>query len=179
MNWLKQNWPWLVFTVAIAAVVHVGLVIATPRVIMWRTMTTIARVGHGYNTIAHARRPTATSRGIVRPSPDLLYSTCVFDLDAAGGALRVHARGMPRTYWSVSAFDDDTNNFFVENDRQAKGGVDFIIAAPGHYVDTTLPVVAAPSVRGLVLFRTLINDETRLAEIDQARRGAACEPFKG
>ena len=179
MNWLKHNWPWLVFTLAIAAVVHVALVIATPHLIMWRTMTAIARSSHGYNTIAHARRPTAASHAIVRPSPDLLYSTCVFDLNAAGGALRVHASGMPRTYWSVSAFDDDTNNFFVENDRQAKGAVDFIITAPGHFVDTTLPVVTAPSVRGLVLFRTLISDEARLAEIDGARRGAACEPFKG
>jgi uncharacterized membrane protein len=178
MNWLKLNWPWLVFTVAIAAVVHVGLMIATPRFIMGRAMTRIAQ-GGGVNTIAHARRPTAASRGIVRPSPDLLYSTCVFDLDAAGGALRVHASGMPDTYWSVSAFDDDTNNFFVENDRQARGAVDFIITAPGHFVDTTLPVVTAPSMRGLVLFRTLINDETRLAEIDRGRRGAACEPFKG
>lgn len=177
MNWLKLNWPWLVFTVAIAAVVHVCLVIATPRFIMERAMTRIAQ--GGVNTIAHTRRPTAASRGIVRPSPDLLYSTCVFDLDAAGGALRVHASGMPDTYWSVSAFDDDTNNFFVENDRQARGAVDFVITAPGHFVDTSLPVVTAPSVRGLVLFRTLINDETRLAEIDRARRGAACEPFKG
>ncbi len=177
MTWLKLNWPWLVFTVAIAGVVHVGLMIATPHFIMERAMARIAQ--GGVNTIAHARRPTAASRGIVRPSPDLLYSTCVFDLDAAGGALRVHASGMPDTYWSVSAFDDDTNNFFVENDRQAKGAVDFIITAPGHFVDTTLPVVTAPSVRGLVLFRTLINNENRLAEIDRGRRGAACEPFKG
>ena len=177
MSWLKHNWGWIVATLVVAAIVHVALVIATPRVIMARAMATIAR--GGVNTIAHGRRPTATSRGIVRPSPDLLYSSCVFDLDAAGGALRVHASGMPDTYWSVSAFDDDTNNFFVENDRQAKGAVDFVITAPGHYVDTRLPVVTAPSARGLVLFRTLINDETRLAEIDRARRGAACEPFKG
>jgi uncharacterized membrane protein len=51
--------------------------------------------------------------------------------------------------------------------------------APGKFVDTKLRVVMAPGRRGLVLFRTLINDESRVAEIDRARRSAACEPFHG
>jgi uncharacterized membrane protein len=35
-------------------------------------------------------------------------------------------------------------------------------------------VVSAPTSRGIVLFRTLINDDARLAEIDQQRREAGC-----
>jgi uncharacterized membrane protein len=170
-------WRWILATLLVAAAVHVLSVWAVPRVIMWRAMSNIAKVG-GINAMGHGRRPTAASRGVVRPSPDLLYSTCVFDLGAAAGALRVHAAGMPRTYWSVSLFDAATDNFFVENDRKAGDGVDFVIAAPGKFVDTKLPVVTAPGPRGLVLFRTLINDETRVAEIDRARRQAQCEAFK-
>jgi uncharacterized membrane protein len=38
-------------------------------------------------------------------------------------------------------------------------------------------VIEAPTNRGIVLFRTLVNDETHIAEIDAARHYAACEPY--
>lgn len=177
MSAIRRNWMWLAAVLAVAAVVHVASVMLLPHVIMNRTMGAIAH-RTGVNKMAHAPRPTAAARGIVRPSPDLLYSTCVFDV--SGGPVRVHVSGMPDTYWSVSVFDNETDNFYVINDRQAKsGGVDFVIAAPGTRADRTKPpVVVAPSTRGLVLFRTLIDDDKRLAEIDAGRRHAACEPFK-
>jgi len=174
-----RNWKWLVATLVVALLVHGASVYFLPSYIMWRTMAAMSRLA-GENSIAHGPRPTSRSRAVVRPSPDLLYSTCVYDLDATGGAVRVHTQGMPQTYWSVSAFDMNTNNFYVRNDRQTKNGaVDFVLIAPGAFVDgTKLPVVIAPTRRGIVLFRTLINDETRFAEIDRARRNARCEPFK-
>lgn len=180
MNALVRNWPWLVATLLLALAVHVASVYLVPRFIMLRTMAAISR-NAGVNAISHGQRPTARSRGVVRPSPDLLYSTCIYDLGAAHGALRVHARDMPATYWSVSLFDADTNNFFVMNDHQAKNGaVDFLLISPGAFVDgNRLPVVIAPSERGIVLFRTLINDETHIAQIDAARRHAGCEVYVG
>ncbi|MEI9887029.1 MAG: DUF1254 domain-containing protein [Rhizomicrobium sp.] len=178
MSALARNWQWLAATLAVAVVVHVASVIAVPRLIMGRTMAVISKAG-GINAMAFGRRPTAAARGVVRPSPDLLYATCVYDLDAAGGALRVRASGMPKTYWSVSLFDAATDNFHVVNDRQAKGGaVDFVIVAAGApRIATPLPVVVSPTARGLVLLRTLIDDDKRLAEIDAARRHAACGPY--
>lgn len=177
MSAIRRNGMWLVAVLVVAAAVHVASVALLPHVIMNRTMGAIAH-RTGVNKMAHTPRPTAAARGIVRPSPDLLYSTCVFDV--SGGPVRVHANGMPSTYWSVSLFDDRTDNFYVINDRQAKsGGVDFLIAAPGTRADRAqLPIVVAPSNRGLVLVRTLIDDDKRLAEIEAARRHAACEPFK-
>jgi hypothetical protein len=41
-----------------------------------------------------------------------------------------------------------------------------------------LPAVAAPTRRSIVLFRTLVNDEARLAGIDAARHNATCQPYK-
>ena len=37
-----------------------------------------------------------------------------------------------------------------------------------------LPIVAAPANRGIVLLRTLINDEARIAELNAARRHIRC-----
>lgn len=172
-------WKWIAATLVVAVVVHVASVMALPRLIMNRTMGALAHAAHGRNHTMFGNRPTAANRGVVRPSPDLLYASCVYDLDAAGGAVRVHARGMPKTYWSVSLFDADTDNFFVENDRKAgDGSVDFLIVAPGYAGGGSLPTVTAPTARGIVLFRTLIDDDTRLAQIDRARRGAACEAYR-
>ncbi|HXC56092.1 MAG TPA: DUF1254 domain-containing protein [Rhizomicrobium sp.] len=178
MSALRRNWAWIAATLLLAAAVHVASVMLTPHVIMALTMRGIASRAGLLNHMVHGRRPTAASRGVVRPSPDLLYSSCVYDL--SGGPVRVHASGMPATYWSVSLFDADTDNFYVVNDRQAKtGGVDFLIVPPSQ--DRPLPgnVVRSPSLRGLVLVRTLIDDERHVAAIDAARRHAACEAYRG
>jgi uncharacterized membrane protein len=76
--------------------------------------------------------------------------------------------------------DANTNNFYALNDRQAKiGAADFLLIAAGTSAGAgRLPVVPAPTNRGIVLFRALIDDETDIAEIDAARHYAACEPYE-
>lgn len=170
----------MVATLLVAAVVHGVTVFFLPRLIMLRTVTGISKQASA-NAILHAPRPSSRSRGVVRPSPDMLYSICVYDLSAAGGAVRVSTHDMPETYWSVSLFDLDTNNFYALNDRQAKtGAADFLLTVPGASVESArLPVVVPPTDRGIVLFRTLINDDSRIAEIDAKRQFAACRPDTG
>jgi uncharacterized membrane protein len=177
---IARNWKWIAATLLVAAVVHGATVLLLPRLIMLRTVAGISKQASA-NTILHAPRPTSRSRGVVRPSPDLLYSICVYDLNAAGGAVRVSTHDMPETYWSVSLFDANTNNFYAVNDRQTKAGAaDFLLTLPGAAVESAgLPVVVPPTGRGIVLFRTLINDESRMAEIDAARHSAACIPYTG
>jgi uncharacterized membrane protein len=176
---IARSWRWIAATLLVALLAHGASVFFLPRFIMLRTTAGISKLVD-INTILHAPRPTWRSRGVVRPSPDLLYSICVYDLNAAHGAVRVHTHGMPETYWSVAVFDANTNNFYALNDRQAKtGDADFLLIAPGAPAGgSRLPTVAAPTNRGIVLFRTLINDETHIAEIDAARHRAACAPYK-
>jgi len=38
-------------------------------------------------------------------------------------------------------------------------------------------VVSAPTTKGLVLFRTLIDNDAREPELDRLRRDAKCEPL--
>jgi uncharacterized membrane protein len=172
MRWLARNWLYAAAALVIAAAVHVASVFYLPDLVMVRVMAGLTRAG-GVNTMLHGARATSASRAVVRPSPDLLYSTCVYDLDKAGGRLRVHATGMPNTYWSVSAFDARTDNFFVLDDRQAKSGAfDITLARPGAAHPGDIP---SPTARGVILVRTLIDDDSHLARIDAARRGAACE----
>jgi uncharacterized membrane protein len=167
---IARNWMWIAATLLVALVVHAASVLFLPHIIMLRTMAAISKSAN-INTILHAPRPTSRSRGVVRPSPDLLYSICAYDLTAAHGVVQVHTRDMPETYWSVSMFDANTNNFYALNDQQARtGAANFLLVAPGtSLVDGRLPVVAAPTNRGIVLFRTLVNDDARMTEIDAGR----------
>jgi uncharacterized membrane protein len=177
---IARSWKWIAATLLVAAVVHGATVFLLPRFIMLRTMAGITKLAGSTNTIVHAPRATWRSRGVVRPSPDLLYSICAYDLGATDGAVRVSTHDMPETYWSMSMFDADTNNFYALNDRQAKtGAADFLLVGPeGSAGAGRSPVVTAPTNRGIVLFRTLVDDESHIAEIDAARHNAACDPFK-
>jgi len=179
MSVIARNWKWIAATLAVAVIVHGASVLLLPRFIMMRTMAGMGRLAP-VNTVMHAPQATASSRAVVRPSPDLLYSVCVYDLGAGGGAVRVHTHDMPSSYWSVSVFDANTDNFYALNDRQAKtGAADFLLAAQGTSTESGgLPVVASPTNRGIVLFRTLVDSQADLAAIDAARHNAACEPYK-
>lgn len=172
MRWMK----WGVFTLLLAGAIHWAAVAYLPDVIMWQAMGRIG--GRAVNSITHGERATAAARAIVKPSPDLLYSTCVFDVSRR--PLKVTTAAPENTYWSVAFYASNTDNFFVLNDAKAQGKpTTIVIVGQGQTVppqpEGTL-VVSAPTKKGIVLFRTLINDEARETELDQARRTATCEP---
>lgn len=171
LRWAK----WGLFTLALATAIHWAVIAYAPTLIMWRVMGVIG--GRGANMIAHTERATAAARTIVKPSPDLLYSRCLYDVSRT--PMKVVTAAVPNTYWSVAFYAANTDNFFVLNDRQANGKpATIVLVGKGQTVppqpEGTI-VVSAPTPRGLVLFRTLINDDARLAEIDQERRAAKCE----
>jgi uncharacterized membrane protein len=171
---MRKYIPVAITILIIAVLTHLASVYLLPRAIMARVMHRIAE--QGTNEIHFGKRPDEHARAIVRPSPDLLYSTCAYDLSA--GPLRVTSPVPKATYWSVSLFDDATNNFYVRNDRQAKGTVDFVIVRAGEPKPAGVEAIESPTPTGLVLFRTLINDEKRLPQIDAFRHGAKCETWK-
>ncbi len=167
---------WIALTLVVAALVHVGTLYALPYVVMDRTLAILGES----NTMHHLVRADANSRKVVRPSPDLLYSACPYDLSK--GPLEVRATVPHDTYWSISAFDDDTNNWYVLDDRQTEHNkLDLVVQAPDREKEAAASgrrlVVTSPTQRGLLLIRTLINDEDRFAAIDRTRRLAACSPL--
>lgn len=174
---MRQRLAWIAAAVVAAAVVHLVVLYAVPWLVMGAAMRGVTG-GAGANTAVFPPRADETSRTIVRPSPDLLYAACVYDLSER--PLRIRAK-LPRgTYWSISMFAANTDNFFKLNDREVGAPrLDLVLALPGTGVD--LPgdarLVEAPTTRGIILTRTLVDDERRLAELDRARRLFVCEPF--
>ena len=172
-RWIR----WAIFVAMGAVAVHYAAVAALPNFIMWRVMSLAS--AKGTNNIVHTERSTAAARAIVKPSPDLLYSRCIYDVTRT--PLKVTTAAPAGTYWSVAFYASNTDNFYVLNDTAAKGqAATIILMGQGQSIppqpEGTL-IVTAPTSRGLVLLRTLINDDTREAEIDKARQAATCEPL--
>ncbi|MDX2171020.1 MAG: DUF1254 domain-containing protein [Deltaproteobacteria bacterium] len=172
-----RGWAtWLLVTLGLAVVVHVAAVRLLPYGIMWVVMRRGAEVA-GWNAPLHPPLATSAARAIVRPSPDLAYTSCMFDVRAA--PLLVSAP-VGNGYASVSMFADNTDNFFALNDRQAEGAsIDVVVAGPH-----TPPfdaggrrVVRSPSDRGIVLVRRVVENPEHFVAVDQLRRRARCEPL--
>lgn len=168
---------WLLLAVVVAAVAHVLTVWLLPRAVMRVATNRLAELA-GFNHAVYPPRADERARAIVRPSPDLLYASCAFDV--ASGPVRIRAVVPQDTYWSLSMFAANTDNFFVVNDRAVTAGaVDLVLAASGTKVD--LPpgatLVEAPSARGIVLTRAVVAGTDRLAELDEVRRRFTCAPL--
>jgi len=173
LRWLK----WIAFVSLLSAAIHVTVIAYMPDFIMWRAMAVMG--SRGANTIVHADRAPAASRAIVKPSPDLLYSHCVFDVTR--NPVKIVTAAPTDTYWSVAFYAANTDNFFVLNDTAAGGKpATIIILGSGQSVPEQAEgtmIVSPPTKRGVVLFRALINDDAREPELDRQRRAATCEPL--
>lgn len=145
-----------------------------------RTFARQALARQGRNVAVHVPPITAASRAVVRPSPDLLYTACVFDVSQR--PLHIHAVAADG-YVSVSAFGSDTSNFFVRDVTAGSGEMPRtldVVLVHGR-TPATLPrgavVVRAPDARGLVLFRTLITDPARIQHLRQSvQLQQSCNP---
>jgi uncharacterized membrane protein len=131
-----------------AIVVHFAFVFATPRLLM---NVAIERIGAD-NAWRVSDRVTAASRQIVRPSPDFAYSACAFDL---GQGPVVIAVAPWNTYWSLSLYGANSDNFFVIDDREARRGVEITLVRRGQAGERNSRMVESPSTRGIALIRRL------------------------
>jgi hypothetical protein len=153
-----------------------------PAFMMGKAMDRIEAVGPGYNAVFHGPINDETSRRVVRPSPDILYSVCLYDLTDGPVDLNV-PWPTDGSYASVSFYDADTNNFAVLNDRDAEidgtTGV-FLVRHPGfasfpnYELRPDQRFEVSPSLRGLALYRRVLMGDTPVELADAERREFDC-----
>jgi len=196
-----SRWRALWLFLALVPVFNGLTVLVLPTVINHLVMHRIAAQGVAQATVAHptprqsdvlvrqglnvalpAPRATADARTVVRPSPDLLYTACVFDL--ADGPLHLRAP-VPPGYLSLSAFSADSSNFFAMNDGDATVNADGqreLHVVLSRHANIPVPegakLVVSPSTRGLVLFRLLVREDERASLLrEQFQWQQRCEPI--
>jgi uncharacterized membrane protein len=165
----------LLIVLATAAVVHLAVILATPNLLMAVAFKRLSADGTMVNTMIHPPRTTEASRAIVRPSPDLAYASCAYDLSK--GPVRVKA-AKASDYMSVSVYAANSDNIFAINDRQAPDGVDLVIVGKGQSAPSGAAlVVQSPTQRGIVLERRLAPTAETFAAADLARKQDVCAPL--
>jgi uncharacterized membrane protein len=149
--------------------------LAIPRGIMRIAVGRLGEAG-GINRMLHAPLPGPGRRTVVRPSPDLAYSSCPFDLSA--GPLLIEVAPVEAPYWSLSVFDARTDVAFVRNNRDTGGRpVRIALALDGQQVPEGVETVRLDAPKGVALLRILVEDRARFAPLDRARRASSCRPL--
>ncbi len=132
------------------------------------------RLGQGgTNRMSYGNLATPARQPVVRPSPDLAYASCPYDLSA--GPLAIDVTPVPGRYTSLSIFDAATDVIFVRNDVEA-GGKPFriVVARDGQTVPAGADVVRTNHDRGIALIRLLLKDPAEIGALDAVRRQSSC-----
>jgi uncharacterized membrane protein len=172
---MRRALVWALAIAAGAALVHLAAVAALPRAIMSRVLAGLGAQA-GANVFVHPPLATAESRAVVRPSPDLAYSSAVFDVSER--ALRIEVP-LSAPYTSLSGFAANTDNFFALNDRTAGSDpIDVVLVGPStpRAGLAGLSVVESPSDRGVLLVRRVVPSADAFAGIDAIRQRARLTP---
>lgn len=144
----------------------------TPGFLMSRATDRVAAAGQ-WNAMSFAPLATDQSRTIVRPSPDLAYASCAFDVSK--GPVVVEALPVPAPYWSLSVFDDQTNAVFVRNSSQTGNRpVRIAIVKPGVSAPAGYEPVPVTGDKGIALIRVLVADRGQFPLLDEARHLSNC-----
>ncbi|WP_421852702.1 DUF1254 domain-containing protein [Novosphingobium sp.] len=162
----------LVVVAGVAIASYYATLAAAPFGLMRLAEAKIAR-NAPINRFTHLPPVRAERQFVVRPSPDLLYSTCPYDLTA--GPLEITAVPVPGRYSSISVFDARTDNAFVRNDEQMAGRpMRVVLALEGQRVPAGTETIRVRYATGVVLQRVLLADPSEAAKVDPIRSKAQC-----
>ena len=163
----------LTFGLIVAAATAYAAISATPYGLMSVAME---RLGQGgVNRMSYANLATAAYQPVVRPSPDLAYSSCSYDLSE--GPISIDVTPVEGRYSSLSIFDAATDVIFVRNDVEA-GGKPFriVVARAGQAVPKGAEIVRTNHDHGTALIRLLLKDPAEIGALDTVRRQSSCRP---
>ena len=176
-RWIRLG----VITLVLAAGLHGPIVWLIPHAITFAFVRSVSKQV-GYNAVLTPPLPTHQSRSVVAPSPDLLYTVCVFDVSA--GPVRISAR-RPQGYWSLALYDRNSDNFFGINDNEIKGDTVELILGLGPAdagITAKFPsatYVQTPRSTGVMLSRILVLDPANMQAERDAQSGVRCGPAAG
>ncbi|RKR11794.1 putative membrane protein [Flavobacterium sp. 90] len=131
------------------------------------------------NTPQFGNQPDAeNSRVIPLPNPDFLYSTINYDLNDQ--VLKISGTVPDSTYWSISAYQENTTNYFVQNEEQVKAKFEYYLALEGSTSEVlkNIPkekIIYSPTTKGLILFRYLVSKAYPVKTLAELQHGVTVE----
>ena len=169
MNWLR----WIAAILLCGLLGQYPLAMAVPNLVMERLYSKIME-RTTYNKLNISPRPDENSRWVVRPSPDLLYASCLYNLEQ--GPVVISAP-VPERYWSMQFYQMNTDNFAgFTNQREQRFRVGTqvevtLVGPEANPDDYSGEVIQSPTARGMMLLRAsgIGDDAQSLAALQQSR----------
>ncbi len=168
---------WLLCIMVCAWAGQYLLALMIPNMVM-ETLYAVGSKKMGYNQLVVNRVSDETSRAVVRPSPDLLYASCIYNLE--DGPLIIEAP-IPARYWSMQFYQMNTDNYAgITNQRDEHHRVGSVVKvtlidSDDSPADYTGEVIQSPTQRGMIMLRaSAIGDRTaQQAALDASSCGPA------
>jgi uncharacterized membrane protein len=159
---------------------------------LWRTPFFITKVvlrgfgrrlgGPPWNRLRPGTVMSSGDDSVVMTSPDMIYMFGAFEVSKEPVVIHCAVPDHD-TYWCVSLYAKNTDNFYVRNDRDAAGrDFDLVIAsARSDYRKTGGEEVAvAPTDRGVIVVRAVVKDredEVEVARIQEFLKQTTIAPW--
>ena len=163
---LARPLPLICAAVILGVAVFIGtrsLVIQqAPIRVMSHIETLIAERAGGWNTCSHDRDYGPGPDALARANPDSIVSLMAYDL--SNGPIRVSGETWPE-YWSLSLYQQNSDNFFVVNDRELeKPTFNYVIGSKDNsdtFDDRNL--IKSSSQKGIMIIRRFAKGATSSA----------------
>lgn len=168
-------------TLVLAAIVHLGTVLAVPYTGPRDAWARLSDMMHeGEVTVLPAARPGEEI--LPELDPNLVYGVCPYDVSEGPFAVSTE---VPASYWAISLQTPQGNVFYaVDNEAAIEGAIDIELRTPEAMRRYQLAVVEeeaervlaveAPTRTGHVLIRALVSRGTQREEIEAMLRETFC-----
>ena len=176
---MKKLISFVIFFIFIATIAHMATLRFVPGFVMNKALETLEERGAPLHVFTSSPRITPQTQTVVRPSPDLAYALCPYDLKAAENGVRIRA-ARSKAYGSVSFYDANTNNFatFRLDEPTSQGLQSFHLSPPNAIpaIDDATTAVISPTTRGVILIRRLAPTSEAHAETSALGAADLCAP---
>jgi len=166
----------LTLFVLLAAIVigHLAVLYGAPGFIMQRAMAAMEQRGIPQHGFRLAPRMTPQTQRVVRASPELAYSICLFDFSEGVDAVAIEMAAWPG-YSSLSVYDAQTNNFLTFRGEGKRFAMRLLppLSEPEGFS------IPAPTQRGVVLIRRIAPNEADYRAVEKIAAEDSCRAIRG
>jgi len=174
MSFIKKS----LLLIVLGFSIHLSFIYYFPYLKVWMIFKN-AEALNSVNVAFNRDVPTANSREVIRPSPDLMYSGCGYDVTYNPLIIETN---IPDTYWSVSFFASNSDNFAtLNNDQSNEDNITIYLFGPNSKPSEIKDgyVVVSPSNKGLMLIRQFIGNGSNLDTLYEIQSSLECKSLDG
>ncbi len=156
-------------------IVRQSVIERVPHWVITQIQDRMSSAGERWNTCSHTRTYGPVYGGVSRANPDSMVSVMAYDL--SNGPVRISGETWPN-YWSLSLYQDNTDNYFVINDRELEtSAFDFILSRDATADPSqNAQHIVSPTMTGVMVIRRFVPSPDDLPAVLANQDKMYCGP---